>query len=432
MIADLHSHYPMHLLGEDASPSETYDRLVHVRRRPRWVDRLRALLIRVFARKLNYRDEFSSWRVTLDGMERGRTGVVLSVLYEPFAEIDLDEPPQSDPEAGYFADLVEHLDRVEDELARLDPPRERHAIVRSAADLDDAVAAGRVAFVHCIEGGFHLGHTEHAIVRSAADLDAAVDGGRIAFVHCVEGGFHLGHTEGAIAENVADLARRGVGYVTLAHLFYRGVATNAPALPFLSDAWYDRIFRQPRKPGLSRLGEAAVRAMYQHRILIDVSHMRADALDETFALLDRLDAETGAQPEQYPVIASHSGYRFGSQAYMLDRGAIERIARRDGVIGLILARHQLQDGRADGEGIDHTVATIRAHIDAIHGVCGSHAHVALGSDLDGFIKPTMSGIESAEHLALLEEPLREAYPDDADAILSGNVLRVVRRALAQR
>src|SRR5687767_13044032 len=281
----------MHLLGEDASPSETYDRLVRVRRRPRWVDRLRALLIRVFARKLNYRDQYSSWRVTLDGLERGRTGVVLSVLYEPFAEIDLDELPRSDPEAGYFADLVEHLERVEAELAQIDPRRERHAIVRSAADLDGAIKDGRIAFVHCIEGGFHLGHTEQAI-----------------------------------AANVAELARRGVGYVTLSHLFYRGVATNAPALPFLSDAWYDRIFRQPRKPGLTKLGEAAVRAMYEHRILVDVSHMRADALDETFALLDRLDAETGAQPQDYPVIASHSGYRLGRQAYMLDRGAVERIA----------------------------------------------------------------------------------------------------------
>jgi microsomal dipeptidase-like Zn-dependent dipeptidase len=397
VIADLHSHYPMHLLGEDASPSETYDRLVRLRRRSRWVDRVRALLVRVFARHLNYRDHASTWRVTLDLLERGRTGVVLSVLYEPFAEIDLDELPRSDPEAGYFADLVEHLERVEQELARIDPPGERHAIV-----------------------------------RTAADLDAAVDGGRIAFVHCVEGGFHLGHTEQAIAENVADLARRGVGYVTLAHLFYRGVATNAPALPMLSDAWYDRIFRQPRKPGLSRLGEAAVSAMYDRRVLIDVSHMRADALDETFALLDRLDAETGAEPERFPVIASHSGFRFGKQAYMLDRRAIERIARRDGVIGLILARHQLQDGRSDGDGLEHTVATIRAHVDAIHDVCGSHAHVAIGSDLDGFIKPTMAGIESAEHLALLEDALREAYPEDADAILSGNVLRVVRRVLAQR
>src|SRR5918997_1796692 len=123
----------MHLLGEDASPSETYDRLVRVRRRPRWVDRLRALLMRLFARRLNYRDEFSSWRVTLDGLERGRTGVVLSVLYEPFAEIDLDELPGSDPEAGYFADLIEHLDRVEDELARLDQPAARHLVVRSPA-----------------------------------------------------------------------------------------------------------------------------------------------------------------------------------------------------------------------------------------------------------------------------------------------------------
>ena len=73
-----------------------------------------------------------------------------------------------------------------------------------------------------------------------------------------------------------------------------------------------------------------------------------------------------------------------------------------------------------------------AHVDAIHAVTGSHDHVAIGSDLDGFIKPTMSGIESAEHLALLEDPLREAYPGDADAILSGNVVRVVRRVLAQR
>jgi hypothetical protein len=116
VIADLHSHYPMHLLGEDASPSETYDRLVRLRRRSRWVDRVRALLVRVFARHLNYRDHASTWRVTLDLLERGRTGVVLSVLYEPFAEIDLDELPRSDPEAGYFADLAEHLALLEQPL----------------------------------------------------------------------------------------------------------------------------------------------------------------------------------------------------------------------------------------------------------------------------------------------------------------------------
>jgi microsomal dipeptidase-like Zn-dependent dipeptidase len=386
----------MHLLG-DGSPSDTYDRMVRVRRRPRWLDRVRAVLLLVVARGFNYRDYASGWRVTFDGLEKGHAGLILSVLYEPFAEIDLDELPQSDPEDGYFADLIDHLERVEEELGRIDPPRARHLVV-----------------------------------RSASDLDAALSDGRMAFVHCVEGGFHLGRTPAAIAANVADLAGRGVGYVTLAHLFYRRIATNAPALPMLSDAQYDRIFCQPRNVGLTELGEAAVRAMYEHRVLVDVSHMRADALEETFALLDRLDGESGADPQRFPVIASHAGYRFGEQSYMLDPATIREIARRDGVIGLILARHQLQDGRSDGEGITHTIETVRAHVDKIREVTGSHAHVGIGSDLDGFIKPTMSGIEAAEDFAKLERGLREAYPADADAILSGNARRVMRRVLEQR
>ncbi len=397
MIGDLHCHYPMHLLGDDHPPSTTYDHIVRVRRRPRWLERLRALVLRFAARRLNYRDHASTWRVTFDGLERAHTGLVLSVLYEPFAEIDLDELPMADPEAGYFADLIDHLERVEGELARIDPQRARHLVVRTAADLDSALATDRMAFVHCVEGGFHLGRTPEAI-----------------------------------AANVAELGRRGVGYVTLAHLFYRGIATNAPALPFLPDGLYDRIFCQPRGGGLSTLGRAAVRAMYAQRILVDVSHMRADALAETFELLDELDREHDADPTDFPVIASHAGYRFGRQAYMLDRDTIAEIARRDGVIGLILARHQLQDGRPDGDGIEHTVATMRAHIDRIHAITGSHAFVGIGSDLDGFIKPTMSAIEASEDLGALEIPLRDAYPADADAILTGNALRVVRRALAAR
>jgi microsomal dipeptidase-like Zn-dependent dipeptidase len=397
MIADLHCHYPMHLLADDASPSETYDRISSVRRRPRWLDRLRALVLLIAARGFNYRDHASGWRVTFDGLERGHTGVVFSVLFEPFAEIDLDELPRSDPEEGYFADLIDHLDRVEEELARIDPPRARHLVVKSAADLEAAQSTGRMAFVHCVEGGFHLGRTSDSI-----------------------------------AANVAELARRGAGYVTLAHLFYRRIATNAPALPMLSDALYNRIFSQPRGVGLTELGEAAVRAMYRHRVLVDVSHMRAEALRDTFSLLNRLDDESGADPKDFPVIASHAGFRFGRQSYMLDPATITELARRDGVVGLILARHQLQDGRADGEGIDHTVATIRAHVDRIREVTGSNDHVGIGSDLDGFIKPTMSGVESAVDLAKLEDALRTAYPADADAILAGNALRVVSRVLAQR
>ena len=57
--------------------------------------------------------------------------------------------------------------------------------------------------------------------------------------------------------------------------------------------------------------------MYRERMLIDLSHMSEQSVADTFDLLDRLDAESGAVPTDHPVIASHAGYRFGDQEYML-------------------------------------------------------------------------------------------------------------------
>jgi microsomal dipeptidase-like Zn-dependent dipeptidase len=389
----------MHLLADDSPPTETYDRIRKIGGRPRWLDNLRAIVFRVFARRLNYRDEASSWRVDFDGLAQANAGLVMSVLFEPFAEFDLDEPPLSDPEDGYFRDLIEHLKRTDSELALRDPGNARHVRVKTVDDLDEAIASQRMAFVHCVEGGFHLGRTEEAIQA-----------------------------------NVAELATRGVGYVTLAHLVYRKIATNANAFPKLPDWVFERVFCQPvgRWGGLSKLGRAAVEAMYDSRVLIDVSHMNSQSLDETFALLDELDHRSGRKPEETPVISSHAGFRFGKQKYMHGPEDVERIVRRDGVIGLILARWQLEDGLSKGEGIDHTVAILREHIDRIRSMAGSNRHVGIGSDLDGFIKPTMSKIEDAKDLGELDVRLREAYPADADAILHDNALRVVRRMLAQR
>ena len=62
-------------------------------------------------------------------------------------------------------------------------------------------------------------------------------------------------------------------------------------------------------------------------MLVDISHMRDDAIDETFALIEALDRETGRDPRAYPVIASHAGYRFGGQKYNLS-DAHDRADRR--------------------------------------------------------------------------------------------------------
>jgi microsomal dipeptidase-like Zn-dependent dipeptidase len=385
----------MHLLAE--TPKDvTLERMVRGMPRPGVRDKLRAWLLGFLARILNYRRHSDSWRVDLASLETGDVRVVLSVLYQPFDEMDLEQPYGSDPEPGYFSNLVGQLDRVEAELRQLDPGGTRHAIVKTAQDLQNAQTAGQVAFLHCVEGGFHLGDTPEEVAR-----------------------------------HVADLKARGIVYITLAHLFWRQVATNAPALPFLPDPVYNAVFPQPRE-GLTALGIAAVRAMYEHRVLVDVSHMRGDALDETFALLDALDREHGAEPTAFPVIASHSGYRFGGQEYNLTADTVRRIAARGGVIGLILAQHQLNDGvrRKDTTTFEESLEVIHGHIGAIRDATGNLDHVAIGSDFDGFIKPTMGGLEASADLAKLRAPLSDRYAADADKILSGNAVRVLRSVLA--
>jgi len=258
-------------------------------------------------------------------------------------------------------------------------------------------------------------------VRDAASLDRALEGDAIAMVHCLEGSVDLGDSTDEIKRNVAELKRRGVAYITLAHLFYRQVATNTPAIPFLPAGVYNFFFRQPKGAGLTERGRVAVEAMAKKGILIDLAHMRADSLAETFEILDEVAPEM-------PVVNSHAGYRFGEQEYMLDTPTVERIAKRRGVIGLIMAQHQLNEGIREKETttFDESFEVICKHIDKIHEITGSHEYVGIGSDFDGFIKPTMGGLEKSTDLAQLEEALAKQYGDDAELITSANAVRVLR------
>ena len=223
---------------------------------------------------------------------------------------------------------------------------------------------------------------------------------------------------------MAQLAARGVAYVTLAHLFFRQVATNAPAIPFIPDWIYRLLFPQRRDVGLTPLGEAAVRALVDQRVLIDLSHASEAALDDTLELLDRLDPE-----RRVPVLSSHGGYRFGRQKYNHSDETVRRIAARDGVIGLIFANHQILDGLGGKKPttLADSVGALIKHIDRIHELTGSHRHVGIGSDLDGFIKPTLPGLQTMSDMAPLEDALAEHYgPDTARLICFDNALRPLR------
>jgi len=380
-MIDLHIHFPMRLLGGVEAPRDVIEGMTRVRGRED--GKLRAAVLAIAARLFNFRDWDGSWRVTPQLLARGEVTIACSVLYRPFSELDLAEPFAAPPESAYYPKLIELLDATEQEIER-----NGHVVVRTAADLQDS---------------------------------------RMRFVHCIEGGFHLGATPEQVTAHVHELADRGVLYITLAHLFWRRVAANTPALPFLPDAIYNLVFPQNKDAALSELGEAAVKAMYERKVLVDISHMRDDAIDETFALIEALDKETGRDPRAYPVIASHSGYRFGGQKYNLSDRTIVRIAVRGGVVGLIFAQHQINDGlrRTETKTLGESVAILARHIDAI-----GPQHVALGSDLDGFIKPTLGGIETAADLAPLAAALKSRYPAEADDILENNARRVIAARFA--
>lgn len=359
------------------------------RERHRLREWLRALLVGLASLFANYRSLFSGPRVRMSYMRTGGVGVALSVLYSFFDEIDVGEGVR--PRPGYLESITDQLEAIE----------------RHVADQ----------------------HTDEALVaHNPSELTAAQGAGKLALVHCVEGGFPLGPGPKAVEEAVRRLADMGVAYITLAHLIWRGVATDAPALPFFSDEEYRRWLPQPEE-GLSDLGRAAIEAMVREHVLIDISHMSERSLDDTFGLLDRIDPG-----KSVPVLATHAGYRFGTQEYMLSTAVLRRIADRGGVVGLIFAQHQLYDGvgsthpRLGFSGkrrrFEESFEVLCRHIDGIRDATGSHRHTAIGSDLDGFIKPTLPGLEDMRDMAALERALRERYgEEEGELICSGNALR---------
>ena len=377
MLVDLHAHYPMHLLP--SKQDSAHERL------KRWKKaRFRAMVVRLISRFANYEGPGGEPSVTPALMAEGDVGVALSVLYLPFDEIDFDKSYGAPPAPGYFDDLLDQLQLVEDHAAS--------------------------------EGGVTVAH-------DGAELRAALDQRQRALVHCIEGGFQVGASKREVADNVHALKERGVAYITVSHLFWRGVATNAPAIPFLPDRLYRMLFPQPKGEGLSPLGTALVEAMVKERVLIDITHMSDVAVEELFALLDRIDPDG-----QVPVVSTHGGCRLGSEEYCHSDETLRRIAARDGFVGFLLCDHHLVDGvrKKQTKTFADSLDVLCAHIDHLHDVTGSMRYAAIGSDLDGYIKPALAELGHWGTMKRLQDALRERYGDeDAERICNGNALRVL-------
>lgn len=173
---------------------------------------------------------------------------------------------------------------------------------------------------------------------------------------------------------------------------------------------------------LTRLGRALLDTMAEFNVILDVSHMSHDALYEA------LDCFEGRH-----VIASHSNcHRFVPTSRHLPDKAIEMIAERRGVIGVVLFNRFLKKdwgGRKDEVTLDHVVRMI----DHICQLTGSADHVGIGSDYDGGLGYNDIPYELntvRDHYKIGDELLRRGYqPQHVDQIMRENWLRILRDAL---
>ncbi len=378
-LVDMHGHFPMHLL--ESEQQRTHERLTTW-----WRHRWQGMVVELISHFANYQGPGDTPSVTEKRMLEGEVGVTLSVLYQPFDEIDLSQDYAAPPLERYFADIVNQAQTVEDHAAT---HSDEVVIAHTPAELETHLAAGD----------------------------------RPILIHAIEGGLYVGDEQAEMQANVRKLSELGVAYITVAHLFFRQVATNAPALPFLPDSVYNLMFRQAKSEGLTALGHELIEAMVDEGILVDITHMRTQSIRDVLALLDARDPE-----REVPVIATHMAYRFGGLEYSFDDDTVTQVAARGGLMGLIMCQHFITSGlHGIAETFEGSVTALCHHIDKIHELTGSYDHIGIGSDLDGYIKPALPGLEHQGRMADLQQALRDRYGDAvAEQIAGGNALRVLR------
>ncbi len=223
-------------------------------------------------------------------------------------------------------------------------------------------------------------------VRTAADLDAAhADGAGSAFVCCEGADFLEGRLDG-----LSDVYAAGARMITLVH--YR--------VNELGDIQTE----EPRHHGLTAFGREVVAEMNRLGIIVDLAHA-------TFATtVDALDASDA------PIVISHSHLAGPTADHprLLTEEHARVVADAGGLIGAWPA------------GIAAT--TLSDYVDEICrlvDVIGVD-HVAIGTDLDANYRPVLTEYSQfAEVARLLGE--RGCAPAEVDAVLGGNVARLVAR-----
>ncbi|MBI4478299.1 MAG: membrane dipeptidase [Acidobacteria bacterium] len=270
------------------------------------------------------------------------------------------------------------------------------------------------------------------LALTAGDVERIFKAGKIASLIGMEGGHSIDSSLGALRM----FHRMGARYMTLTH------GTNTP--------WADSATDQPAHGGLTRFGEEVVREMNWLGMLVDLSHVSPDTMDDAL----RVSAA--------PVIFSHSSARgVADHPRNVPDAILQKLPQNGGVVmvtfvggfvtpetGAYRKAEQAEESRlknanpgneaAVRAGLEiwrkahpapaATLAQVADHIDHIRKIAGID-HIGLGSDYDGTTSLPKGLEDVSTYPNLTAELLRRKYSDqDIKKILGGNALRVMRAA----
>ena len=271
------------------------------------------------------------------------------------------------------------------------------------------------------------------LALSADDIERIHADGKIASLIGIEGGQ-------AIEESLGTLRMfytLGVRYMTLTH----------------SDSlsWCDSATDDPISGGLSPFGEEVVLEMNRLGMLVDISHISADAMRHVVRV------------SKAPIIASHSGaYTIAEHDRNVPDDVLKSVRDNGGVVMVnffsgyieptaakmmadmfnvereLHARYPDEDEyqaakkawREANPYPSGTIYNVIDHIDHIVKLAGID-HVGLGSDYDGVNKLPDQLDDVASYPYITQALLNRGYSEeDVQKIMGGNLLRAMREAEA--
>ncbi|MBN1773208.1 MAG: membrane dipeptidase [Deltaproteobacteria bacterium] len=236
-----------------------------------------------------------------------------------------------------------------------------------------------------------------ALVRTSAELRERAARGALSVLLGMEGADGLGDDP----ENLDPYAALGLRYL--------GLTWND------SNAFAEAAAEPREPPGLTEAGRALVARANDAGVLLDLAHASA----ATFWDVHRLSRS--------PLLVSHAALRaLRDHSRNIDDLQLLALARTGGVLGVVW--HSgflavLPEGRTRVP-----LETLLAHYDHARAL-GAGAALALGSDLDGGIRPP-EGLDTIAELPLLAAGLLERGWSEAElrGLLGENVLRLLDAA----